>query len=98
MGNLRETAKAFVPQKNLTVADLEVLSSDVPIQERMGKDKNGKEFHYKVAIVMGEEYRVPSSVLEEIQTIMESKPSLKTIKVVKKGTGMSTSYTVVAME
>lgn len=98
MGNLRDTAKAYEPQKTLTVADLEVLSLDAPIQDRKGKDKEGKPFNYKVAIVGDEEYRVPASVLNDIKTIMETKPNLKTIKVVKKGNGMNTSYTVVAME
>ena len=96
--NLRETAKTYESPKTLTVAELEGLSLDVPIEEREGTDKKGKHFKYKVAIVAGDEYRVPSSVLTDIKTIMEAKPGLKIIKVIKKGEGMGTSYTVVPLE
>ena len=98
MTSLRDEAKAYVPQQTKNIADLEIISLDVPIAERIGKDKDGKDFKYKVAIVLGEEYRVPNSVFNDIKEIMAMKPAVKSIKVVKKGTGMNTSYTVVQME
>jgi hypothetical protein len=98
MANLREASKAYEPQKTPTVAELEGLSLDSPIEDREGKDKKGKTFKYKVAIVAGDEYRVPLTVLKDIQTIMEAKPSLKTVRVIKKGEGMGASYTVVPLE
>jgi hypothetical protein len=98
MGNLREEAKAFEPKKTLNVADLEVLSLDSKIESRIGTDKNGEEFSYKVAIVVGNEYRVPASVLADIKTLLEAKPTLKTVKVIKKGSGMNTKYSVIPME
>lgn len=98
MGNLREESKAFQPKKTLNVADLEALSLDVKIEDRTGTDKDGHDFGFKVAIVMGQEYRVPASVLADIKTLIEAKPTLKTVKVVKKGTGMNTKYSVIPME
>ena len=98
MANLRETAKAFVPQTTKSIAELEVVSLDVPIQERKGTNKEGTAYAFHVAIVMGEEFRVPSSVLNDIKAIMTAKPGLKTIRVLKKGQGMNTSYTVVPLE
>lgn len=98
MGNLREEAKAYEPQKTLTVAELDGLSLEAPMEDREGNDKKGKHFKYKVAIVAGEEYRVPASVLNDIKTIMTAKPNLKTVKIIKKGEGMGTSYTVVPLE
>lgn len=98
MANLRESAKAYVPPQTLNVADLEAISLDVQIEQRKGKDNKGKEFEYSVALVAGKEYRVPASVLNDIKTIMESKPTLKTVKVVKKGQGMNTEYTVIPLE
>ena len=98
MGNLREEAKAFEPKKTLNVADLEALSLDNKIEHRIGKDKDGVEFSYKVALVDGEEYRVPASVLADIKTLIEAKQTLKTVKIIKKGTGMNTKYSVIPME
>lgn len=98
MTNLRETAKAYEPQKTKNIADLEAVSLDVEIQERKAKDKDGKEFSFHVALVVGEEYRVPSSVLNDIKSIIQAKPSLKTVKVIKKGSGMNTTYTVIPLE
>jgi len=98
MGNLREEAKAFEPKKTLNVADLEVLSLDAKIEARIGIDKDGVEFGYKVALVAGQEYRVPASVLADIKTLLEAKPTLKTVRIIKKGTGMNTKYSVIPME
>jgi len=96
--NLRETARAYEPTKTKNIADLEAVSLDVKIQERKGTNKDGEDFNYYVAIVLGEEYRVPASVLKDINAIMIAKPGLKTIRVIKKGQGMSTSYTVIPLE
>jgi hypothetical protein len=98
MTNLRESAKAYVPQQTKNIAELEAVSLDVPITEKTGKNKDGMEFSFHVATILGEEYRVPSSVLNDIKAIMTAKPNLKTIKVIKKGQGMNTSYTVVPLE
>ena len=97
MDNLKQTAQAYEPKKTKNIADLEAVSLDVPMSKTSGTDKDGKTFEFYVANVAGEEYRVPSSVLEEIQTLLENKPNCKTIKVVKKGTGMNTTYTVVQL-
>ena len=98
MGNLREESKAFEPKKTLNVADLEALSLDSKIETRVGKDKSGKEFSYKVAVILEQEYRVPASVLADIKTLIEAKPTLKTVRVIKKGQGMNTTYSVIPME
>ena len=98
MENLRDSAKAYEPMKTLTVAELDIVNLECPIEDREGQDKEGKNFKYKVILVEGSEYRVPISVLKDIKTIMTAKPGLKTIKVIKKGEGMGTSYTVIPIE
>lgn len=98
MTNLRETAKAYQPQQTKNIAELEAVSLDVPITEKTAKNKDGVEFSFYVATILGEEYRVPSSVLNDIKAIMTAKPTLKTVKVIKKGQGMATSYTVIPLE
>jgi hypothetical protein len=85
-------------QKTKNIAELEEVSLDVQISKTSGIGKDGKDFEFSVAEVAGEDYRVPSSVFEEIQTMLESNPNLKTVKIVKKGTGMNTSYKVIQLE
>src|SRR3989304_4490306 len=98
MAKLKDAAKEYEPAKTKNIADLEAVSLDAQFEERNGKRKDGTDFSYQVIVVLGEEYRVPDSVLKDIQTMIEAKPALKTIKVIKKGTGMSTTYTVVPLE
>lgn len=96
--NLREMSKAYEPKKTKNIADLEAVSLDVKISKTSGTDQEGKEFEFFVAEVGEDKYRVPSSVMEAIQTLLQNKPNVKTIKVVKKGTGMNTSYSVIELE
>jgi hypothetical protein len=98
MANIRESAKAFVPKQTKNIADLDIARLEWPVESRKGKDKDNKDFDYNVVIVGGEEYRIPDSVLSSIKTILEAKPSQQTVRVIKKGTGMNTEYTVVQID
>lgn len=98
MATLRDSAKAYEPMKTKNIADLEAVSLDAVFEERTGKDKEGKDYQYSVVVVLGMDYRVPDTVLKDIKAIMEAKPTLKTVKVIKKGQGMGTQYTVVPLE
>ena len=98
MANIRESAKAFEPKTTKNVADLEKLDVELSVEDRQGTNEEGKTFDYKVVIKDGEEYRIPSSVLSQIKTILEARPAQKFVKVVKKGTGMNTVYTVIQMD
>lgn len=98
MANIRESAKAYVPKQTRNIADLESVNLDWPMEDRIGKDKDNKDFEYKVIVKDEEEYRVPASVLGAIKTILEAKPNQKTVKVIKKGTGMNTEYTVIQLD
>lgn len=99
MANIKESAKAYQPKKTRNIAELEVVNLEtMQIEERTGTNEDGKEFAYKVAILGNEEYRVPASVLGNIKTILEAKPTLKTVRVIKKGQGMNTEYTVIPLD
>ncbi len=98
MGNLKKTAKAYEPKKTLVISDLETVSLSVEITTESGIGTDSKSFEYYVLNQDGEDYRVPNSVMEQIQTLLEEKPDTKTIKVIKKGEGMSSKYTVVLVE
>ena len=98
MANIRDSAKAFMPKTTKNIADLDRVDLEWPVEHRTGIDKEGKPFEYEVVVKDGEDYRIPASVLNAIKTILEAKPSQKTVKVIKKGTGMNTEYTVVQMD
>lgn len=98
MAKLNEEALNYTAPTTKNIADLEVVQTNLELQDRVGKDSNGEEFKYKVIIVNGEEYRVPGSVLGNLKAILENKADLKTFKVTKQGTGMNTKYTVIPLE
>ena len=94
MTSLKEAAKAYEPKQTMNIVDLKVVDLSFPIEDRTGKDKEGKEFTYKVMLVNDEEYRVPVTVLEKIKEILEIKSDTKYVKVEKVGTGLGTRYSV----
>lgn len=99
MANLKETAKGYIPKKTKNISELEVVNlENTKIEERKLTTDEGKEFSFKVGIINNEEYRIPDSVLGSLKTILEAKPTLKTIRVIKKGTGMNTEYTTIPLD
>ena len=98
MPNIKESARAFVPKQTKNIADLEFVNLEWGVEDRQGTDKDNKPFDYKVVVKDGEDYRIPASVLNAIKTIVEAKPNQKTVKVIKKGTGMNTEYTVIQLD
>ena len=97
MAKLKEEALGYEPKQTKNIADLEVVNVDLETEYREGTDKDGKPFNYKVIIVGGEEYRVPSSVLKSLKAILEDNPILKTFRVKKSGEGLATEYTVIPL-
>ena len=94
MATLKQSAAAFEPQLTLNVADLDKVPIDVELFEKESKDSEGKPFKYKYINLNGKEYRVPNSVLEELQTILKLKPSVQFVRVKKSGSGLNTRYKV----
>jgi hypothetical protein len=91
---LKEESEAYEPKKTLNIADLDKVDLSWPMEDRKGTGSDGKDFEYKVLIVNSIEYRVPLSVLEEIQKMLDLKPDLKFVKVEKSGSGLGTKYAV----
>ena len=98
MVNLLESAKAYEPKSNKDVSELEVVRIDAEIKDGEAKNKEGETYNYKFIIVNEIEFRVPYTVLEQLKSILESKPELKTFKVTKSGTGMGTKYQVITLD
>ena len=97
MANLKDTANAYEAPQTLNIADLEVVSTDLDVQEKTGTNKDGEDFTYNFVEVEGKQYRVPNSVLTELKTILEEKPDLQKFRVKKSGQGLQTRYTVVPL-
>lgn len=94
---IKEEAKAYESQSVGNIADLPKVSMNFPVEDREGTNDDGKTFKYKVAVIEGNEYRVPASVLKSLKAILEDNPNLQTFKVKKTGQGLATEYTVIPL-
>tara|TARA_Y100000310_G_C20552940_1_gene749049 strand:- start:119 stop:412 length:294 start_codon:yes stop_codon:yes gene_type:complete len=97
MTTLKDFAKEFEPQQMKNIADLEVVRTDIEIKEETRKDREDQEYHVMFVVVDGEEYRVPPSVVTQIKGILEAKPKIASIKVIKSGQGLATQYQVIPL-
>lgn len=97
MATLKEIALAYEPPQTLNIADLDEVPIDLQVYGATKKNAEGEEFSYQYAKLNNKEYRVPNSVLEEIQKILKLKPEVKKVKVTKSGTGLATRYRVDAL-
>ena len=68
------------------------------IKEETFNEGTKDEFKMNIVEIDKEQYRVPDSVRKSLKAILQEKPGLKTIKVIKSGEGLNTSYTVVPIE
>ena len=97
MVKLNEEAKNYEAPTMKNITDLKEVPTDLEVTEEVFKEGTEDEFKVKVIRVEGEAYRVPVSVLKSLKAILEVKPDLKKIKVIKSGTGMNTEYTVIPL-
>jgi len=96
--NILESAKAYEPKSSKDVSELEVVRTDLQVEDGKGENREGKSFDYKFTVIDGIEYRIPYTVLEQLKSILVEKPELKTFKVTKSGTGMGTKYQVITLD
>lgn len=95
---LGDMADQYEAEQTFNVADLDRVPLNAPIEIVEAQDKDGKPFSYYALNMNGHKFRVPNGVLADIKTLRQNKPKAKAIKVVKKGTGMQTRYTVLEVE
>lgn len=91
--DLANSAKEYKVPETKNIADLQSVNINIDVQEYVGED-----FSYNYIEVDGERYRVPNIVLKQLKAQLEAKPTLQTFRVVKEGTGINTSYTVIALD
>jgi len=99
MTTLSEFAKEYTPATTKNISDLDEVDVSLNLEDREGQDKSGNSFKYKVVVVNGEDYRVPSSVISNLKAILLKKPTLKKFSVAKQGTTKDdTKYTVIPLD
>lgn len=99
MTSISEFAKSYEPQTTKNISDLKEVDVNLQLEDRTGNDSKGIEFKYKVIVVNGEDYRVPSSVIGNLKVILNKKPNLKKFSVARQGTKKDdTKYTVIPMD
>ena len=98
----KEAAEEYEPKKTANIADLDKFDISEPIEERTGKDNDGKEFKYNVLIRDELDYRVPNTVLEIVKGILTANAKhdkkVTTFSVEKTGEGMGTKYQVISLD
>ena len=99
MATIKEKALGFIPKQTKNIADLPEVSTGLTIyDDGAGVDDEGKEFSYSYINVNNENYRVPNSVIGQIQDLLEDNPNLTRFKVKKSGEGLKTRYTVIPLQ
>lgn len=97
MTSLREVALSYEAPTMGNIADLETVPVDIDVQEKTFKEGTDDQFTVKFCTVDEKDYRVPNSVVMQLQEILTIKPDTTECKVTKKGTGLNTTYTVVPL-
>ena len=97
MATLKDEALAYTSDKMKNISELPEVSVNNVVLEKSFKNNEGKEVKVKYIMIAGSEYRVPISVLSDLKTILSVSPALQKFRVLKKGEGMSTEYTVLPL-
>ena len=92
---MKEEAQAYEPPQTLNIADLDKIPIDMQLLNGDGKNKKDEVFKYKYALIDGQEYRVPGTVLGGIKSLLKKFPNLKEVQVLKSGAGLNTLYQVI---
>ena len=95
--NMKQAAMAYEGKSTKNISEVYEVSVNADIEEKDFTDSNGKEFSSFIATIDGDEYRVPNSVMAQLQELIGEMPKLEKFKVLRKGTGMNTTYTVVPL-
>ena len=97
MATLKDEALAYTSDKMRNISELPEVSVSNAVQEKTFKGTDGKDVKVKYIVIAGQEYRVPISVLSDLKTILTVSPAISKFRVLKKGEGMGTEYTVLPL-
>lgn len=94
MTTVKQTATEYEPTQTKNIADLNKMSVNAEIQVRKFKEGTPEEFEVNVIEYKDDDYRIPTSVIKQLKSLLEEKPDLEYFKVKKSGDGMQTTYLV----
>lgn len=99
IGNLARDYKSTATKN---IADLPEVSIELEVLDDQFEtiDKvsgQAKVVKQKVICIDGTNYRIPTSVLQQLKIVLEDNPNLKKFKVKKSGTMMDTRYQVIPL-
>jgi len=98
MTTIKEIAMAYEGGgKTKNIVELNEVTTDLKIETKELKNRDGEPFTLNYIVVNNEQYRVPDSVLKSLKMILEDNPNLKKFKVKKTGTNLDTVYTVIPL-
>ena len=95
---LRETAKEYVSPTTETIDKLDSFNIDIEVELVEYLDGSGKPFTVYETIIDEVKYRVPKTIIKQIQDYLHEKPDIKLVKVKKTGEGINSSYTLIVLE
>jgi len=93
MGTIKDEATSYKAKSSVSnISELKEIDTELVLF-----DETESEFPYRYIEVEGTRYRMPDSVLANLQALLASNPNLKKFKVSKQGTGMNTKYIVIPL-
>ena len=96
--NLKESAEQYERKTTKNIAELGEVSVRIDIQTREYKVGTPEEYKINVVVVHGLDYRVPDSVLIQLQELLKKYPTLEFFNVMKTGSGVNdTRYNVIPL-
>jgi len=98
MTTIREAAVSYETKKTRNIAELDSVSTELDVEEKTFKQGTGEEFTAYITQIGGEEFRVPKTVLVQLNEILAEKPDVTAFKVKRSGENMNTKYTVITLD
>lgn len=86
LGEFADKYTAPTKNKTMNIVDLPKVSTKLELVNDNWTNKEGKVVEQQVVVIDGVKYRVPKTVLEQLQTLRKFVPSLEYFKVSKTGT------------
>jgi len=98
MVSIKQTANEYVAPKTMNISDLDRVSVDMDLKTKRVGEGTPDEFSYDYIIFDDQEYRVPKSVIKQLNVQLSANPDLKEFSVAKTGsTVKDTVYTVIPL-
>ena len=96
--NLKELAEKAEKKTTKNIADLETVSINTPIVNKIYKEGTDDEYDCDIIEVDGQDYRVPFTVTLSLKELLKKFPNLQKFSVMRTGTGITdTKYQVIPL-